>query len=147
MTVGGAPCVYYGDEIGMAGEQDPFCRGAFPADPSAGDRGLRAFFAGLSALRHRHRALRRGAFAIVAAAGMTVAYRRSDPADTFVICLNAGDEHATVDVAVPDLEGRTLVPETWPGWSWEAGLPVAVEGGRAVVALPARSGRLLRLRA
>jgi neopullulanase len=147
MTVGGAPCVYYGDEIGMAGEQDPFCRGAFPADTSAGDRGLREFFVGLIALRHRHRALRRGAFEIVAAAGMTVAYRRSDPAETFVICLNAGDEHATVDVAVPGLEGRTLVPETWPGWSWEAGVPVAVEGGRAVVELPARSGRLLRLRA
>lgn len=26
----GIPCVYYGDEIGMQGSSDPFCRGAFP---------------------------------------------------------------------------------------------------------------------
>ncbi len=145
MTVAGAPCVYYGDELGMAGEQDPFSRGAFPADPSTGDRDLHAFFAGLIALRHGHRALRRGTFEVVGAAGLTAAYRRFDADEVFVICLNAGDEPASLELAIPDLEGRTLVPETWPGWSWEAGLPVTVTGGRAQIALPARSGRLLAL--
>ncbi|MEZ4516832.1 MAG: glycoside hydrolase family 13 protein [Chloroflexota bacterium] len=30
MTVPGAPNIYYGDEIGLVGRNDPFCRGAFP---------------------------------------------------------------------------------------------------------------------
>ena len=39
----GAPCIYYGDEIGMEGDHDPDNRRAYPADPTAGDRDLRAF--------------------------------------------------------------------------------------------------------
>jgi neopullulanase len=147
MTVGGAPCVYYGDEIGMAGEQDPFNRGAFPTDSSAGDTDLRAFVAGAIALRNRDRALRRGAFDVVAAAGPAAAYRRSDDDATFVVCLNAGDEPARLALALPGLDGRLLVPETWPGWSWAEGDPVNVADGRAEVELPARSGRVLRLEA
>ncbi len=147
MTVGGAPCVYYGDEIGMAGEQDPFSRASFPADPGAGDTDLRAFVAGVIALRNDHRALRRGEFGIVSAAGMTAAYRRSDPDATFVICLNAGEEPARLELALPGLDGRTLAPVTWRGWSWDAGGPVTVADGRAEIEIPARAGRVLRLEA
>ena len=31
MTLPGAPCIYYGDEIGMAGSMDPLCRRGFPS--------------------------------------------------------------------------------------------------------------------
>jgi cyclomaltodextrinase len=30
MTMPGAPCIYYGNEIGMRAAQDPFCRATFP---------------------------------------------------------------------------------------------------------------------
>ena len=36
MTFPGAPCIYYGDEIGMAGGHDPDCRRAFPWAKPAG---------------------------------------------------------------------------------------------------------------
>ena len=29
-TVPGAPCIYYGDEIGLEGGEDPLCRAGFP---------------------------------------------------------------------------------------------------------------------
>ena len=29
-TLPGAPCLYYGDEVGLTGGNDPGCRGAFP---------------------------------------------------------------------------------------------------------------------
>ena len=35
MTLPGAPCIYYGDEVGMEGGHDPDCRRAFPWDEGA----------------------------------------------------------------------------------------------------------------
>ena len=46
LTLPGAPCIYYGDEIGMAGGHDPDCRGAFPTDEAAWDHELRAYVRG-----------------------------------------------------------------------------------------------------
>ena len=37
MTLPGAPCLYYGDEIGLAGGNDPDCRRAFPWDETRWD--------------------------------------------------------------------------------------------------------------
>jgi cyclomaltodextrinase len=33
MTLPGAPCIYYGDEVGTEGRADPDCRRAYPWDP------------------------------------------------------------------------------------------------------------------
>jgi neopullulanase len=145
MTVAGAPCIYYGDEIGMAGEQDPHSRGSFPTHEGAWDLDLLAFFRGITALRHGHAALRRGEFAIAGAAGTAVAYRRWDADAALVVCLNAGDEPARLDLSLPGQEGRTLGPVAPAGWPWPAGEDVAVShDGRAAVELPARGARLLR---
>ncbi len=146
MTVAGAPCIYYGDEIGLQGAQDPYCRGSFPADEAAWDHGQLAYIRGLTAFRHAHRTLRRGQFAIAGATGMTAAYLRSDADAAFVVCLNAGEEDARLELPLPGLEGRTLEPQVPGGWTWDPGDPVTVSGGRASVPLPARGARLLRAR-
>ena len=147
MTVSGAPCVYYGDEVGMTGEQDPFSRGSFPTDESAWDRDLLAFFRGAIALRHRHPVLRRGELAAAGAGGMAAAYRRSDGADALVVALNAGDDPARLALTLPGLEGRSLGPVTWEGWPWAAGGDVAVgDDGLASLDLPARGARVLQAR-
>lgn len=145
MTVGGAPCIYYGDEIGMAGEQDPFSRASFPADPAAGDTSLRAYVAALTALRHANRALRRGAFAVAGATGMTAAFSRSDDDASFVVCLNAGAEPARLAVDLTMRAQGSLVEVTLPGG--RVGAPVAVTDGRAEIEIPARAGRVLQLEA
>jgi cyclomaltodextrinase / maltogenic alpha-amylase / neopullulanase len=145
MTVGGAPCVYYGDEIGMAGEQDPYCRAAFPTDEASWDHDLLAYVRGLIALRHRHAALRRGELIPAGAAGMTAAYLRRDAADDLLVAVNAGDEPARLDLELPDLAGRTFEPLVPEGWAWPAGTSVTVgPDGRVAIDLPARGARLLR---
>jgi neopullulanase len=61
MTMPGAPCIYYGTEIGMTGATDPYCRAAFPWDePQTWNDELLTFFRRVTALRHAHRVLRTG---------------------------------------------------------------------------------------
>jgi neopullulanase len=144
MTLPGAPSIYYGDEIGMPGEMDPYCRAAMRWNESTWDAELFQATSGAVALRRSHRTLRHGTFAIVGADGPWCAWRRDGDADTFVVVVNSGDAAATVDLATPDLAGRTLFAEPWraAGTTSPAG---AVDGeGRLHLAIPARDGLALR---
>jgi glycosidase len=61
-SVPGVPCVYYGDETGMQGMLDPFCRAPF----TEGKRPLTDWYAALGQLRKSHAALATGAAAFSA---------------------------------------------------------------------------------
>ena len=61
LTMPGSPCLYYGNEIGMTGANDPYNRGAFPwHDHSQWDEELLDFFKQAVALRREHAVLRTG---------------------------------------------------------------------------------------
>ncbi len=57
-TLPGMPCIYYGDEIGMEGYEDPLNRRYYPWNNPGED--LFFFFAALSRLKQSHPALRYG---------------------------------------------------------------------------------------
>lgn len=66
MTMPGAPCIYYGDEVGMTGADDPDCRRSFPwHDMDALDLDLQHHTRKAIALRHTHPVLRTGAFRFI----------------------------------------------------------------------------------
>ncbi|HEX5590248.1 MAG TPA: glycoside hydrolase family 13 protein [Candidatus Limnocylindrales bacterium] len=149
MTLPGAPSIYYGDEIGMTGEQDPGCRAAFPWDRrDAWDEGLLAFNRGAIAARHANPVLRRGAYRTVAAWGAAMAFVRTPeagvPGPAVVVAINAGDATVPLDLAIPELDGRRLVALTWPGMAAGPDGGVAVRDGRAAVSVPPRAGLILR---
>ena len=77
-TVFGIPSLYYGDEVGLEGYHDPFCRMPFPWDeleePVRAD--LLAHYRALGALR-AHPALNRGGFLPVGHGADWLAFRRS----------------------------------------------------------------------
>jgi glycosidase len=99
-TFPGAPCLYYGEEIGMKGGPDPGSRGGFPWDnPDSWDRRLLATYRDLISLRHNHTALRSLAYETVTAEGHLYAFVRSDPSETLLVAVNASDDGATVSVS------------------------------------------------
>ncbi|MCL2188909.1 MAG: glycoside hydrolase family 13 protein [Defluviitaleaceae bacterium] len=57
----GAPCIYYGTEIGMEGDGDPGSRAPMVWDEAKQDPDLKQFFTDLLALRKKHNALIQGA--------------------------------------------------------------------------------------
>jgi glycosidase len=99
MTSPGAPCIFYGDEVGLTGGPDPGCRAGMPWDASRWDLDLLACVRSLIAMRHRHPALRRGTYTRLYAHRGVYAFARQHLGETLVVALNSND-HA-VEVRVP----------------------------------------------
>jgi cyclomaltodextrinase len=91
-TLVGTPCIYYGEEIGMAGGNDPLSRGSFPWNkPEQHDLDLLALYRSLSRLRREHVALRRGGYRCALATGAVYAFVRQSSEERLLIAVNAGD--------------------------------------------------------
>ena len=136
MTYPGAPCIYYGDEIGMEGKHDPDCRRGFPWDEGRWDLELRAFVQRCISLRKAHRALRQGDFTWLLAEGDVVAYLRRLDDEAVVIALNKGRKPLKVDLPVGGFLGEGVrLREAWDGTSAQVH-----EGKVQAVRLPSRSG-------
>jgi len=143
MTLPGAPCIYYGDEIGLAGRHDPDCRRAFPWDESRWDHGLRDFVRWAIAARHALPVLRRGEYRTLTAEGDALAYLRWSGEDAAAVALNAGDSPATLSISAPELDGRRLEAVPLAG-APEPLLRGAGGAGALEVEVAARSGAILR---
>jgi neopullulanase len=140
LSMPGAPCIYYGDEVGLRGEMDPGCRGALGWDESSWDRGLLETARAITRLRHETAAFRDVDITPLAALGMVAAYRRGSGAGATIVAVNAGEEDADLVVDL-DAAGADIVPI--PGIV--SGSIEAAADGRCLVRLPARSGTVIRL--
>lgn len=141
-TLPGAPCIYYGDEIGLTGGNDPDCRRAFPWAESAWDRDLHTFVRTALRLRRAETVLRRGTTAILGAAGGALAFERRLDGSRLVVGINAGDELVRLPVRMPGATGR-LATIPLPGDEMASEHPL--DDGVATLELGPRTGRLLRL--
>jgi cyclomaltodextrinase / maltogenic alpha-amylase / neopullulanase len=139
----GAPCVYYGDEVGLSGGNDPANRGAFPWDAALWDDGLRDFIRGLVGLRASEPAVRHGATSTVGAEGAAMALERRLGDDRVILVVNPGDGAVDLEVAVEGVGRGRLDPVSLPGEN--AGDTVEIVDGRARVPIPGRVGRVLRV--
>ncbi len=138
MTVPGAPCIYYGDEIGMQGHMDPDCRAAFPwRAPDTWEEGLRGLVRRLIRLRQSERALRDGALQRLGEDGSGAAYLRAHDGSAFVVALNPGPAEARLPLPAE------AAPERWAAVIG-VGKGHRLEGSR--VAVPPRSGVILERR-
>jgi cyclomaltodextrinase len=141
MTLPGAPCIYYGDEVGLAGGNDPACRGAFPWDEARWDGGLRAFTRDVARLRSREPALRRGTLAVLAATGQAVVFERHGDDRTVIVAVNAGLAPATISIRPTSPAGSRVVRLLGSG---VADVTATPDGSLTMVIAP-RSAEILGL--
>jgi neopullulanase len=97
-TYPGAPCIYYGDEIGIDGRHDPECRKAFPWDDSHWDASLLAYTRACIRLRKDHPALRRGSFHRLHAEGNAYAFGRRLENERLITAFNTGGQPQKLDL-------------------------------------------------
>jgi cyclomaltodextrinase / maltogenic alpha-amylase / neopullulanase len=107
MCYPGAPCIYYGDEIGLEGAKDPDCRRAFPWQREKWDTDLLNFFKRVIDLRHDYPTLRRGSYDHLYAEGNVYVFGRSDANEKLVIALNVGSNTETL----PPLTGNGYIAD------------------------------------
>lgn len=135
LTFEGAPCIYYGDEVGMRGGKDPDCRRCYPWDkPKDRDMDLFAHYQKLIAIRKANPALRAGSFQpflVDNARGLYAFERRAD-GNRCIVALNRGREDH--DVKLP---ASLSVTELLSGQQYFTG----------EITVPARQAVILRVNA
>lgn len=131
MTFPGAPCIYYGDEVGLPGGLDPDCRRVFPPEKDW-NLSLLKHHKALIALRHKHPALQTGKYTPLIAEGKLYGFERRQDEEAFIILVNAGEEDVQIDLQ-PHLDADKGCIETLYG-------PLSVSGDSTVIKVPRRSG-------
>lgn len=101
-TFPGAPSIYYGDEVGLPGADDPDCRRGFPPE-SQWDQKALEFHQQLIAIRHQHTALRIGDYQVLFAQGLVYVFARVLNESVVIIAVNSGQESAEVEITNLDL--------------------------------------------
>lgn len=90
MTLPGVPCIYYGDEAGMQGLGDPFCRGCYPWGSE--DKEIQNDVRRLIKLRKSSETFCTGALDTVYSYGSGFGMLRSGSEESFLILMNFGYE-------------------------------------------------------
>jgi glycosidase len=141
MTQPGAPMVYYGDEVGMTGGEDPYNRGAYPWPDLGGqpDLALREVFRQLIALRRQHAVLRHGRMLAMQALDEQVSLSRRVLGHTRAWVLSSNAEvPRTVSLPRAALAGARRLRDA------QTGEVLHVDRQHALsVTIPARWGRVL----
>ncbi len=134
-TFPGAPSIYYGDEIGLSGGNDPGSRGTFPWKRTDlwNDRLLRTHRS-LVALRREHRVLRHGEYRRLPA---------EDGSSLYTFAMEDGQEQLLIAVNTSDLGSSATIVDELLGTEfrtlWGAG-GIKSTDGEIHIALAPRSG-------
>lgn len=87
-TLPGNPCIYYGDEIGMEGYSDPFCRCPLQWDQI--DKDLLCYFQKLAEIRYSYRVFKDSEYKELFADANCLIYERRWSNEVVVVCVNRG---------------------------------------------------------
>jgi neopullulanase len=154
MTARGIPMIYYGDEIGMPGGNDPDNRRDFPGgwreDPrnafeksgrTAAEEQMFTAIRRLAHLRNASAALRTGRMIDLLVTDDVYAFARVSPQDRAIVIFNNGASDATLHVP---LAGAQVADGTTLEDAYGSAPAAHVSGGALEVRLPARTVAIYR---
>ncbi len=95
-TLPGVPSLYYGDEAGMQGYGDPFCRGTYPWGKENTE--LLEFYKKLGRFRTNNSAFRSGEFIPLISNDNTVAYIRKSGENAVLVAVNNSDSQIELEI-------------------------------------------------
>ena len=135
-TYAGAPTVYYGDEIGMVGADDPDDRRGFTW--GEGNEELVTWYATMAAIRENYPALRTGDVEVFETNENVVSYVRRDENDILIVLANNSktEQELTLDLAELGVSAAKLTDLI-------SGTAYTVENDQITVKVPALSGAIL----
>jgi alpha-glucosidase len=132
----GVPCIYYGDEIGLAGGPDPDCRRCFDWDRDHWAEGLWTHYQTLARSRRARTEWQSGAMLWMGSGADWLAYARFDDRRASIVIVNRGP-------------GTRITLPLWalplPALHWRSlGGVAAVPAGQALeIDVPAQCSRIL----
>lgn len=97
----GTPMLYYGDEIGLEGGDDPDCRRTMVWDQSRWRQPIYDLTRKLVSLRRQRAALRRGDFELLLAFNRVLAFVRRHENEAVIVVLNPGAERKNFMLELP----------------------------------------------
>lgn len=140
-TYPGAPCLYYGDEIGLTGGHDPDCRKGFPWDDAKWNYDLLNYTKAVIALRKEHTSLRRGSYQRLYSEGRAFAFGRKYEETALVVILNTGDGPAKSVFSIEALATENPNPATIFGPDAQP----QIENNLLHIEIPPRKGIVIRI--
>ncbi len=102
-TVYGVPSLFYGDEAGIEGYHDPFCRRTYPWGRECEE--LLEHYRKLGKIREEHGVFADGAFEVTYVGSGVISYTRENDDEKLTIVVNAND----FEVAFEQAEGTDLL--------------------------------------
>jgi len=141
-TLPGAPCVYYGDEVGLTGGKDPDSRKAFPWDRARWEADLLDATRATLTLRRAEPTLRADGVTVLTAAGESLAFERRSGGSRLAVAINTGDGAVALDVGAADGKAAVLLST---GRARISPARLSDRDGVVRVELPPRAGAVIRL--
>lgn len=100
MTFVGSPSVYYGDEIGITGNNDPDCRKCMIWEEERQDKELLALYQNLIQLRKQEECIKTGGFTVNLCEDRVYGFIRDKGEEQIYVVINAGSKSKTAKIPV-----------------------------------------------